>query len=41
MSLYLWSKLLFTTMKARTAILWLALLLGFCACTDKQEPQTK
>ena len=23
-------------MKVRTAILWLALLLGFCACTDKQ-----
>ncbi len=23
-------------MKARTAILWLTLLLGFCACTDKQ-----
>ena len=36
MSLYLWSKLLFTTMKARTAILWLALLLSFCSCTDKQ-----
>ncbi len=36
MSLYLWCKLLFTTMKARTAILWLALLLGFCACSDKK-----
>ena len=36
MSLYLWSKLLITTMKTRTAILWLALLLGFCSCTDKQ-----
>ena len=35
MSLYLWCKLLFTTMKARTAILWLALLLSFCSCTDK------
>jgi tetratricopeptide (TPR) repeat protein len=23
-------------MKVRTAILWLALLLGFCSCTDKQ-----
>ena len=36
MSLYLWSKLLFTTMKTRTAIFWLALLLGFCACSDKK-----
>ena len=36
MSLYLWCKLLFTTMKARTAIFWLALLLGFCACSDKK-----
>ena len=36
MSLYLWCKLLFTTMKTRTAIFWLALLLGFCACSDKK-----
>ena len=36
MSLYLWSKLLITTMKTRTAIFWLALLLGFCACSDKK-----
>ena len=36
MSLYLWSKLLIITMKVRTAIFWLALLLGFCACSDKK-----